>query len=137
MVGLKYQSRAGAGAARRCRHARAEPSGVPRMASLMEGSGALIRYDCLLPGRLPLAFVAIHPAVARRQQGLIAVAVVWKHRRTGTHHPRDADVGPHLEADAVDGLLQLAPLALRFFAAATRDDDDELVARVAHADVVR
>src|SRR4029450_1799519 len=83
-----------------------------------------------------LALVAIHPAVGRCQQRFVAVAVVWKHRRTGTHHHRNADAGLHIELDAVDRLLQLAPLAFSFFAAATRDHDDELVARIAHADVV-
>src|SRR5262245_8428391 len=88
------------------------------------------------PRSSPLALVAVHPAVGGCQQRFVAVAVVWEHRRPGTHHHRDADVGLHIEPNAVDRLLQLAPLAFRFFAAATRDHDDELIACVAHADVV-
>src|SRR6185369_2490086 len=84
-----------------------------------------------------IALVAIHPAIGRRQQSFVAIAVVWKHCHARTHHHRDADVGLHLEPDAVDRLLQLAPLALSLFSAAPGDYDDELVASVAYADVIR
>src|SRR3954453_11769461 len=88
---------------------------------------------------VPLAarLVAVHAAVGRRKQRLVGVAVVREHRRADADCHRQQLAWPRLELQIVDGALQLEPLALGLFAAAARQDDDELLAGVADADVVR
>src|SRR6188474_1121537 len=99
MVGPRYQSRAGAGAARLCLPARLGPSAAARFVSLEAQCSMLNDHtsrrrrgtkaarvasaitEKVDARRSPFTFVAIHPAVGRRQQHLVAIAVVWKDRR--------------------------------------------------------
>src|SRR5262245_319677 len=84
------------------------------VASVIErlpGSGTL---HC--PRSPALALVAIHPAVGRGEECLVAVAIVGKHSRTCAQHHRYAEVGPHFELDAVDRPLQFEPLVFGLFA---------------------
>src|SRR5207237_7320951 len=85
---------------------------------------------------LAAGFVLIHAVVSRREQCLVGLAVQREH--SGAH--TDSELHPlawtRLEKHLVDALLQFLALVLRFVRAAAREDHDELVPGVAHADVV-
>jgi len=80
--------------------------------------------------------VLVHATVGRREERLIRLAVLRKHRRAHADPELQPLARSRLEEDVVDGLLQLLTLVLGFVRAATREDDDELVASVADSDVV-
>ena len=86
---------------------------------------------------LAARFVAIHSAVRGGQQGFVAVAVLRIDRRADADRQRQAASGPRLEQHFVDRILELDALALGFVGAAAREHDDEFIAGVADADVVR
>src|SRR5256885_1333563 len=65
------------------------------------------------------------------------LAVVREDRGADADRERHALARTSLEHDAIHGLLQLDALVLCFLAAASRQHHDELVTRVAHAEVVR
>ena len=94
------------------------------------------RGACL---RVALAhdLVAIHPAVGFREQRLVAVAVVREHRRARADRERHPAPGLRLEHQARQPPPAAPAACSRPLPTAARQHDDELVAGVAHADVVR
>ena len=97
------------------------------------GRIAGLRYQRPLPVRL----VAVHPAVGCREQRLVGVAVVREDGGADADAELHALAWTRLEHDLVNRRLQLQPLSFRLVSAAAGQHDDELVAGVAHADVVR
>src|SRR5829696_8739438 len=94
-----------------------------------------IRGRCfdVRPVAFPARLVAVHAAVGGRQQRLVRIAVVREDRGADADRERQDRGGPRLELERVDRALQFETLALGFVAAAAREDDDELVTRVADA----
>src|SRR5215210_6061946 len=86
---------------------------------------------------LPPGFVVVHAGVGDRQQRFVRSAVLREHRGPDADTQLDALAGARLEKYFVDAFLELLPLLFRFVSAAPRQHHDELVARIADADVVR
>src|SRR5262249_30776659 len=85
---------------------------------------------------LAAGLVLIPPAVGRREERFVRLAVLREARRADADPELQALARARLEEHVVDPLLQLLALVLGFIGAAARQHDDELVARVADADVV-
>src|SRR5438045_3318490 len=73
------------------------------------------------------ALVAIRAAGCRREQRLVGSAVAREHGRARAHHHRNAQIGPDLQLEVIDSLLQLDALVLGLIGSAAREHDDELV----------
>src|SRR5215211_323081 len=81
--------------------------------------------------------VLIHAVVRGGQQRLVGFAVVREYGGPDADAERQALAGTPFEVHGVDALLQLDPLLFRLLGAASGEHDNEFVARVADADVVR
>src|SRR5439155_14917861 len=80
--------------------------------------------------------VAIHPLVAGGEQLFERRAVLGEPRRARADRQRDADAGPRLERVRSDRALEVGDAPRFVLRIAIPQDDDELVAREARAQVV-
>ena len=110
------------------------PRRVPPLAGVLE-----VRCDvdhAERRRRLALRLVAIHPPIRARQQALVRLAIIGIHGGAGAHVQRHELPREGLEPDRAHRVLQATALLFGLRAPVRREQDDELVAAVAHADVV-
>src|SRR5207247_5259395 len=85
---------------------------------------------------LASGLVLIHPAVGGGEERFVRLAGLREDGRSDADPERQPFARTRLEVHLVDALLEFLALVLRLVGAAARQHDDELVARVANADVV-